>query len=437
MLRKLREVLLLVFALLIAGAVTFGEEGLVCTVSVQPGQSIQAAIDAAPDGAVICIDEGDWQEDLAIEKPLTLRGQGSGKTIIRGDASPSGVLAIYCLDAERSSNVSVRIEGLTITGGSGAGIVTATEIRATVSDCDLQGNSTGIDLRDESEAEIVNCRILQNTFGIQGLHSAQATVANCTVSGNRVGGIGLAFSAGIAISNSSISENGRSGVILSGSAQATITSSTVADNDGDGVTLNDLAQATLTDCDVMENGFENAQAGRWNADGIRLNDEAQVSLSDCNIAGNAEEGIYLQDAAKAVVSDSTISANGQIGVWLWDTAQARFDRCTISDHPSSGVDARDETRIEMTACIVERNFAGISLWGSPHAVLEANTIRDCEGRGVGAVGLDGDITGFVGYVAGAGNLVSGNGAPLNCDPCAPQYLCFLESEEGGALDSRE
>jgi len=437
MLRKLREVLLSLLALLIAATVVFGEEGLECMVSVQLGQSIQAAIDASPDGALICIGEGEWQEDLAIGKPLTLRGQGSGKTIIRGVSNPGGVLAIYCLDVERSSDVSVRVEGLTITGGVGAGIAAATGIRATVSECDVQGNRFGIDLRDNSRVEILDCRISQNTFGIQGLHSAQATIANCTVSGNGAGGIGFALSAGIAISNSMISENGRSGLALSQSAQATITSSTIANNDGDGLNLADSSQATLVDCDVIGNGFENAQAGRSGTEGVGLHGEAQISLNGCTVTGNASAGVGLYDSTQADISGSTISGNGNIGVWLWDTAQATLDRCTISDHPSPGVDARDDTNVQMTACIVERNGTGICLWGSAHAVLEANTVRDCEQHGVEVLGPDGETAGFVGYIEGGGNSMDDNGLPLNCDPCLPQYLCFLASEEGGELDNRE
>jgi len=438
MLRKARELLLPLLAVLVAAAATtHGEEGHECTVYVQSGESIQAAIDASPDGAVICIGEGEWQEDLAIQRSLTLKGKGSGSTVIRGDSSPSGVLAIYCLDAERSSDVSVRIEGLTITGGAGAGVVTGTKIWTTISNCDVQGNRTGIELHDESEAEILNCRISENTLGIMGVHSAQATIADCTVSGNSAGGIGLGLSAEVSISGSTVSGNGRFGIELSQSARATISSSAVADNDGDGIILSDASRATLIGCDVTENGFESAQAGRYTTEGILLNGEAQISLTDCTVSGNAKEGIVLNDAAQADISDSTVSANGRVGVFLFDTAQATLANCTISDHSSAGVDARDETWVEVTACVVERNFAGICLWGSPHAVLKANTIRDCEQYGVAVLGSNGEIAGFAGYIAGAGNLVANNGAPLNCDPCRPQYLCFLASEEGGELDSRE
>jgi nitrous oxidase accessory protein NosD len=46
------------------------------TFLVRPGQSIQAAIDAAPAGSTVLIGEGSYRENLLIERPVTLRGRG-------------------------------------------------------------------------------------------------------------------------------------------------------------------------------------------------------------------------------------------------------------------------------------------------------------------------------------------------------------------------
>ncbi len=54
------------------------------TIQVPVGQSIQAAINAAPAGAVIEVAEGTFTETLVISKSLTLKGAGPGKTILDG-----------------------------------------------------------------------------------------------------------------------------------------------------------------------------------------------------------------------------------------------------------------------------------------------------------------------------------------------------------------
>ena len=46
------------------------------TVSVQPGQDLQAAITAAAPGDVVEVQRGHYRTNLLIDKPLTLRGLG-------------------------------------------------------------------------------------------------------------------------------------------------------------------------------------------------------------------------------------------------------------------------------------------------------------------------------------------------------------------------
>ncbi|HZJ16468.1 MAG TPA: M56 family metallopeptidase, partial [Chthoniobacteraceae bacterium] len=59
------------------------------TIEVAPGQSIQAAIDAAPAGAIIRLGAGEWKERIIISKPLTLRGEGWEKTRITIEEPPA------------------------------------------------------------------------------------------------------------------------------------------------------------------------------------------------------------------------------------------------------------------------------------------------------------------------------------------------------------
>jgi nitrous oxidase accessory protein len=74
----MRAILLVILGLA-AGLFSLGtssgtQDQLPCTVTVQAGESIQAAIDAAEEGAVVCLAEGTWEENIEIGKGLTLRG---------------------------------------------------------------------------------------------------------------------------------------------------------------------------------------------------------------------------------------------------------------------------------------------------------------------------------------------------------------------------
>src|SRR3954453_10802214 len=60
-----------------------------CTVQVVAGESIQAAIDAAPPGATVCVGPGIYRENLLIAKDgITLKGAGPEKTILEPPDQP-------------------------------------------------------------------------------------------------------------------------------------------------------------------------------------------------------------------------------------------------------------------------------------------------------------------------------------------------------------
>lgn len=79
---------------------------------VNPGESIQAAIDAANDGDTIIVNAGDYTESLTLSKPVSLTGVNSDTTIIHAVAGQR----VLTVTGATITN-SVVISGLTFTGG--------------------------------------------------------------------------------------------------------------------------------------------------------------------------------------------------------------------------------------------------------------------------------------------------------------------------------
>lgn len=89
------------------GLLTAQEEAMSeCTVTVQPGESIQAAIDAAAEGLVICLTKGTWKENVKIEKSLTLRGDAERSEDVR-IVGVKGGHPVIRIESEKEIKVSL------------------------------------------------------------------------------------------------------------------------------------------------------------------------------------------------------------------------------------------------------------------------------------------------------------------------------------------
>src|SRR4051812_40053209 len=97
---------------------------------VRPGQSIQAAVDAAQPGDTIVVRPGTYRESVLITKPgLTLRGSG-GRTVIEPGASgaqPDSACAkagngICVLGTDGQTVDHVSISSLTVSGFARSGV---------------------------------------------------------------------------------------------------------------------------------------------------------------------------------------------------------------------------------------------------------------------------------------------------------------------------
>jgi parallel beta-helix repeat protein len=421
---------------LVLAAGALAEEALACTVTVQPGQSIQAAIAGAQEGAVICLGEGSWQENLKIEKALTLRGQGAQKTVI--DGIQEGYPVVWVVGAQP---IEVRLEGLGVTGAEG-GCANWPEICA-------------------------------HGVLIQG--TAQAKINSSTISGNRDDGILLGGSAQAEIADSTISKNS-SGIGLSGSAQAKITGSTISENWGIGILLLDTAQAEITNNLIRGNGWAGivsssdgpvtGSKNRMQENGvdlvgnlpaglrlplveatkqeIRLPDPAYPSLqhavdallpggrlilgkgayvggvtiekdltlealegAEARLKGGAAvislvgaarvklAGLLLGDRLSAFglaggatvqveISGSTISGNS-FGIELRGTARAEITSSTISGNGFAGIWLRGTAQAKITGSTISKNGGngGIVLEDSARAEITNSTISENEWRGIG------------------------------------------------------
>lgn len=298
--RRLRIAVAGLVLSLCAGA---GAEQLACEITIQPGESIQAGIDAAPEGAVICLSEGVWKENLTISKSLTLRGVSAEATSIHAGSPEKEAITIIVPEGEETVDVS--IDSVTVAQASGY-FVAGIEIRGpahlaitdsvivenaygirmwdssevTIADSAITANYRGISVGDSAEANITDCNVTGNFHGIESWSSELLAIRNCTISGNAADGIH--HPRHVAVTDCTISENGRTGIFMELSDQAVITNCTVSANGSAGSQLFDSAQASIVDCTIAGNHH-----------GLELRDSVNVTIIGNEVFGNTGFGLLL------------------------------------------------------------------------------------------------------------------------------------------------
>lgn len=344
-----------------------------CTITVQWGESIQAAIDAAPEGSVICLGEGQWVEPLRITKSLTVRGAGAGKTILRANPRDRGVVLIgrpdtnvfssELLAALGAPSPQVVLDGVSILGTELFGVMVNSRATATLFNCTItQGNLAAVAAWESAKLWMEGCTISGSMVGIEVGYAADAVLANTSIKGNSMG-VHSFLSGRIQITASSITRN-MIGAELSGSSEVTLTDSAVSENMMWGVFVQEEARALFERTAVTTNG-------PMFGGGIMASMAAMIVVSDCTVSENGI-GIQLVGSAQATLQNNHITANQQFGVCL-------------------GV--------------------------APCVPTESQT--------------------FQGFVTGSGNVILGPELADQSDAFCPDVLSFLVTPEGGALDLRE
>ena len=202
-------------------------DGRVLTV---PGEypSIMAAIEAAPDGAVVEIAPGRYTETVTVTRPLKLRGLG-GKDAAQLVGDGQGPVI------EIAGTINVTVEGLAVSNGR-VGILVRESQGVVISQNVVENNELrGIDVINAS-AEIVGNMIrgTQAPFGI-GIHIANASAWPSSV-----------------VEDNLVEANGRAG-ITTNFANVLIRRNTVRANGGRGISVREMSVVRLVDNEIVEN----------------------------------------------------------------------------------------------------------------------------------------------------------------------------------------
>ena len=230
-------------------------------IHVYSGQSIQSAINAANPGDTIYVHAGTYNENLTINKNLTLIGDGASVTTINDNSG--GTLDVI----EVNGAFTVNISGFTITNGNN-GICYKNGASGTISNNTMMGNVyTGI-CNLNSSPTIINNIITNNggilitlPGGILNFPNSSPVIAGNTIANNIGDGIMNLDNSNPAIYNNIISGNTANGIyndydpLMPGGtgSSPTITNNTIVGNFMDGICSWNGSNPTITNNIVSSN----------------------------------------------------------------------------------------------------------------------------------------------------------------------------------------
>jgi len=113
-----------------------------CTQTLSPEGSLREAVEAATDGAVLCLQPGTYSSELEIHRSITIRGLSEDPR-----ATTLNSQGDYPVIAVRGRDIAVVLEDLTLRGGgedSGGGLLLSTWADVTLRRCRIEGNNSYI-----------------------------------------------------------------------------------------------------------------------------------------------------------------------------------------------------------------------------------------------------------------------------------------------------
>jgi Right handed beta helix region len=253
--------------------------------------TIQAAIDAAPEWAIIRVAPGVYREALQIDKPLDLVGSGAGATVIQIDDDNTSAITV-----EKTHDVIIK--NLTVQGGLYGILIDFSRSVQITSSAALNSSRAGIRALSSSiDVEYSEIAHVRSPYGMgielaNTVNSGDSMLVRNTIHDIPLAGIDMHNSDAM-IERNSAEHNGVCGITIAEMSMAMVNSNFISGNGECGIHVVDQSMAEMENNQVLDTKPGPSGA----ADGIKAEYKAEIMLRSNTIDAPPGHDIVLQSDA--------------------------------------------------------------------------------------------------------------------------------------------
>ena len=372
--------------------------------NVPAGGCIQDTIDIASPGDTINVAAGNYNENVNVDKQITL--QGAGRDVVTVTAQNTGA-HVFGVGAN-----NVNISGFTVTGATGdwkAGIRLANGVQnCNIFNNTASNNYTGIYLYSSSNNALTGNIANSNThYGIfLYISNNSNTLTGNTTNFNTSFGIYLWSSSNNTLTGNIANSNTHYGIYLYSSSDGNaLTENTCNENTNNGIQL-----AYSSNNNTLTGNIANSNTGTYDYYGICLYSSSGNTLTE-NIANsngygiylwfssnnntltgnttnlNTNKGIYVDDSSGNTLTGNTANSNNNIGIYLDGSSDNNLTGNTANSNTNEGIYLIESSNNTLTGNTANLNAYGIYLRGyssspSSNNTLTGNTVSSNTSYGI-------------------------------------------------------
>ncbi|MEN8220360.1 MAG: right-handed parallel beta-helix repeat-containing protein [Pseudomonadota bacterium] len=351
-------------------------------------QSISAAIKKAKAGSRILVKAGVYQEELFIDKPLEIIGDGevvvesknadcifmkTDYALVRGLSLHNRAQGYYAVDIPQGQ---LSLEHCDITSDTLACVgIHGCEAVGILSHCQIHdGKRSGVFVNDEGTGRIENCDIFGNALaGIQVRMGGNSVVKDCQIHDGKGSGVFVYEKGTGRIENCDIFGNANAGIEIKTGGYPVVKDCQIHDGKQAGVFVNEEGTGRIENCDI----FGNAYAG------IQISEGGYPVVKDCQIHDGKQAGVFVFEGGTGRIENCDIFGNAYAGIQISEGGNPVVKDCQVHDGEGSGVFVYEEGSGRLENCDIFGNAKrGIAIQTGGNPVVKGCQIHDGKGSGV-------------------------------------------------------